>query len=520
MSSPWWSALLLLVSLIPLCSTTSSASQAELPLQPSHYSTNLSVLKRELLTDESRAQTEKVLEIATSSLSLLNDVMGNFDTKQLKGMMKNLANFASVAPGIGAVISSVVNTILAFIPQDDPVMKKLEEGFSEVNRKLDSISTQISDLEAEMELQIYASQYAHVENQILNGWQKFVELIKSGPNNFNKAAMDFKKIYKSENIEVSVANLHRYLTVRSTSLNKNIIEMLKKKYKCDLSEINRYNLFLSSLLWKGVVLKEVYGKLSGKNSGKEAEHAQMFKSVFEAQQAVVEYCLNHSEEYMRKDVEEIARAHSPEKKEEIAEKVKNTLDKKYSWYNWVVLVYDNNDEKTKYIIIVDDMTKIPIDNIIVAVTYTLKADPDKEKETEGVVTELVEECFEQNKNCKIPCKIRWGHNPTPKMTHLNDYAKVTHATYKYKYAESPPPVKQSNCLIDGYTYQIFVHNSRKLPVCEDQPCKNNGQCKQLLKSNEWLCVCQNGYHGNTCEKKMSTTVPQIKARPRARLKAN
>ncbi|XP_036449785.1 SE-cephalotoxin-like isoform X2 [Colossoma macropomum] len=505
MASPQWSASTLLALLILLYWTTSSAW--------SHSSTDRSALHRIArdLDFETRQKTEKVLETATNSLSLLNDVMGKIDTNSLKSMMKNLANFASLAPGVGAVISSVINTVLVFIPQEDPVLTKLDLGFAEVNRKLDSLSTQISDLATDVEWFNYISVYSQDELRILNTWRKFEELFKKKrSNDFNSLAGIFTNYYEYTQTEASVANLYHYLTVKTTSLSGNLNDMLKRKFKCDLSQIYKYNFHFSGLLWKGLVLKEGYLKLIGfDTAGQEAEHAQMFKNVHEVQRAVVEHCLDNSEKYARDDVEEIAKKNSPEKKEEIAKKVKDALDKKYNWYNWVVLVYDKKQEDDKYIYVYD-MTKIPIsDSVIVAVTYTLKAGSKEEKETEGLVTKLVEECFNEKNKCQLDCSyFPWGfENGLTETTFLKDFAKVTIATYNKEFVVFPLPAYRRKCLIKSDKYDIFVHNSKKLQVCKHNPCQNNGQCKQLLKSNEWLCVCQDGYYGDTCDKKMNIKMP-------------
>ncbi|KAL7861586.1 hypothetical protein SRHO_G00130270 [Serrasalmus rhombeus] len=500
MASPQWPASMLLASLILLCWTMSSAW--------SHSSTDrlaLYRIKRDL-DFETREKTEKVLETATNSLSLLNDVMGKIDTNNLKSMMKNLANFASLAPGVGALISSIVNTVLVFIPQEDPVLTKLEQGFSEVNSKLDSLSTQISDLATDVEFFNYVSVYSQNEVRILNAWSKFVELNRHGFKNFQASAQTFKDYYKDTQTEASVDALYLYLTGRTMILGKNLNDLLRNKFKCDLNEINKYNFYLSGLLWKGLVLKEVYGKLIDSTSDKEAKHAQMLKSLYEVQRAAVEYCIDNSEEQMKTDVKDIGTAHISEEKTAVAEKVKNALDKKYSWYNWVVLVYDKKQEEDKYIYVYD-MTKIPIsDKIIVAVTYTLKADSDKD--TGENVKNIVQTCFRQKPQCDPRCYFfPWeSYGGASENIHVTDYAKLTHAAYSYEFAELPPPVDRTECLMDDYRYKISVHVSTKTPVCKHNPCQNNGQCKQLLKSNEWLCVCQDGYFGDMCETKVNTTM--------------
>ncbi|MED6251998.1 hypothetical protein ATANTOWER_005594 [Ataeniobius toweri] len=90
-----------------------------------------------------------------------------------------------------------------------------------------------------------------------------------------------------------------------------------------------------------MVLNQFYWRLIGFNTTtKEDEHVQMFKKVSEAQLAAIDYCLQNYEDYMKKDVVETVKGLSTDDKQAVALKVKEVLDQKYHWYNWVVVVYN------------------------------------------------------------------------------------------------------------------------------------------------------------------------------------
>ncbi|KAL7873705.1 hypothetical protein AOLI_G00127760 [Acnodon oligacanthus] len=471
MASPRWPASMLLASLILLYWTTSFAW--------SHSSTDHSALYRikRGMRSGTKENTEKILEIVKSFLSVLKDVVEN---KNLKDMMQNLSAFASLAPGIGTLISAIINMALGFTPENDPLLKELEQGFAEVNRKLDSLSIKMSDLSTDVEWNSFASIYSQDEACILNAWKKFSELEKkAGFKNFKSVAKKHEEHKNYKCTETSVENLYRYLTVKTISLSKNLNELLKKKFKCNLNVILKYNFYLKSLLLKGVVLRQVYWTLKDdKTSGKEAELVEMFKNVYKHQQEVVEHCLNNYKKYMKDDVEGIALKYSPDKKEEIAKDVKDLLDKKYSWYNWVVLVYDQEQEKATKLknqkIYMYNMDKLIIGNIVVAVTYTLKSDSDKEKKIDDV-REFAEKCFQKNPRCHYECSLHpgdWSSGGEAML--LTNFAKVTlAATNKAKFVEFPPPLNRMDCKMGLYKYKVSVHVSRKLPVT-DKVCKNKG----------------------------------------------
>lgn len=497
MASPRWSASMLLASLILLYWWPTSSAR-------SHYSTNPSALYRvnRDLPYGSKDQIERTLNTVQNALSVIKDAV-EVNKNTLPTILKSLSSFVTLAPGVGTFAFSVINMVLAFIPQDDPVLNEVKKGFAEVNRKLDSLSIQMSNLAADVEWFNYASVYSQDELRILNAWRKFHDFFKIHEHNdLNHLAEIFINYYEYTQAEASVLNLYHYLTVSSTTLSGNLNHLLKRKFKCDIGEISKYNLYFSSLLWKGMVLNEFYWKLMGfDSSGKEAEHTQMFKNVYKAQRAVVDDCLKNYKQYVMNDVEEIGKALSPDNKKNIADQVKKALDKKYSWYSWVVLVYNTDQEKNHKLY---NMIKIPMGTVTVAVDYTLKA----ELTAQGDAKQLAKECYGGKKPCKpvqdcsyFPWETFGGASDT---LYLRDYAKVTHVAYEKEFVEVPEPLERVDCLWDGYASEISVYYSWKVSVCSKYKCKNNGQCNVLLESNEWLCECQDGYYGDTCEKKINT----------------
>ncbi|XP_035770020.1 SE-cephalotoxin-like [Neolamprologus brichardi] len=524
MASRWWPASMLLASLLFLYWTTSSAR----PRDPVTADLSPPYRARRDLPEDSRDRADQVLNVVKDSLSLFKDVMENINPDKVVGVIKSLSNFASLAPGIGGVASSVISTVLVFIPQDDPVLKAVKEGFAEVNRKMDSLSIQISDLTRDVEWFGYISVYSQDELRILNAWRKFNEFRESGKlmrdEDKQRLAQIFTNYYENTGAETGMTNFYHYLTVTSTSLSGNINELLKRKFKCDTSQIGKYNLYLSSLLWKGMLVNQFYWKLLGLNTAaKEAEHTQMFKKVSEAQISAVQFCLTNYEQFMKNDVIETAKAHSANNKQAIAVQVKTVLDRKYNWYSWVVVVYDT-DTNTDYVFY--NMTKIPVDSVTVAVGYTLKEDQDTK--AAAVVKEL-DSCHpELNYFHMIDCDQLAQNilncNREVDGVSVGQFFKVMHRIQfvSEDLVEVPAAMKSYRCsrsaLYPSFSFpfldlndfsQICIHYSRSLAVCNPDTCLNGGQCKRLLDSNQHLCDCPDSYLGDRCEHKMNTTVPPI-----------
>ncbi|KAK2833953.1 hypothetical protein Q5P01_017842 [Channa striata] len=493
------------VSLMLLLLWTTSSAQSHDPTFhefSAPHGISRSIRQVPPLPPGTREKVKETLDTVKESLTVVKDVL------TAKDVLKKCAKFASVAPGCVGAIFSLVNLVFAFLPQEDPVQTELREGFAEVNRKLDLLSIQISNLATDVEWFNYASVYSQDEVRILNAWKKFSEFFEKSGQTLRQAEI-FTNYYEYTGTEASVSNLYHYLTVSSTSLSGNLNDLLRKKFKCDVKEIGKYNLYFSSLLLKGVILNEFYWKLIGfKSSDRESEHAQMFKNVFEAQTSSVEFCQTNYEQYMKKDVKEIAKDLSPDDKQTIAVQVKEALDEKYNWFHWVVLVYDT-DQDGQYFPV--NMYKVPMGKVIVAVGSTLKV---KRIEAEQQVKRRASECSvnrqcEEISNKLAQCYLfpetasNYGavHHD---QRHVNELAKVMYTSCHEGHSSQPEPLHKVQCIGASRwsTCHAYIYYSQR-DVCE-HTCHNGGKCKVLLNSNEWFCECPEGYHGDRCEAKMET----------------
>ncbi|XP_050924541.1 uncharacterized protein LOC127140815 isoform X1 [Lates calcarifer] len=509
MASPRWSTSMLLPSLILLLYWTTSSAW-------SHDSTSTDLfpphrVKREL-PFRTREEVTASVQFSKDTLTIINEVIGKKNPETLSGVLKGISVFTKVCLQFIRLASPIANLVLALVPQENP-LKELREGFAEVNRKLDSLSLQISNLATDVEWFNYASVYSQDEVRILNAWKKFDEfrensgLVNTAEDKLRLAEI-FTNYYENTAVEASVANLYHYLTVSSTSLSGNLNNLLKKKFKCSIREIGKYNIYFSSLLVKGMFLNQLYWDLVGFNpSGKEAEQTQMFKTVSKAQISAVKFCLDNYKKYMEKDVEEIGKAMNPDDKTAIAAQVKKALDNKYNWYNWVVLVY-NTDQEQKYIYRYS-MTNVPVGKITVAVGYTQKTNEERKEE---VKNQLIS-CYQERWS-------GWGRTASVERTLCEDiehkkvcshevagvpvteYIKVMYSSYSTvnDFVVDPNALQSFKCKWGILNpYNIHIYYSKTLPVCDPDPCQNGGKCERLLDSNDHLCKCPDRYYGDRCE---------------------
>ncbi|XP_059196442.1 uncharacterized protein LOC131977248 [Centropristis striata] len=508
MAFPRLSVSILMASWILLLYWTTSSAGSYVPTSFNPSPPNR--VKRDL-PFETRPQVQQSLEVVKDIVTVLNEKIGGVDSKSVKNVMKGLSTIAGLVPGIGTLIIPSVNLILGFIPQDDPVFNEVKKGFAEVNKKLDSLSIQIASLATDVEWFNYASVYSQDEVRILNAWKKFNELqdnsqvLKTEEDKLRLAEI-FVNYYEDTETEASVANLYHYLTVSKTSLIGNINDLLKKKFECDIQKIGDFNIHFSTLMWRGMLLNQFYWKLIGFDVlDKETEHTDMIKKVYTAQISTIDYCLDNYEKYLDDDMEAIRTSISHDDHKAVAEKVKNRLDGKYYWYSWVVMVYPKDQDASHELY---KMKKYSWDAITVAVDYIQKAEETHKAE---VISE-VGGCYKPKPfslsfcnviNEKKHCSAEVDGVP------VTEYFKAIHASYN-PFAAVPESMEHFKCDVKSFEYDVYFYYSRKISVCSDQTCDNGGECKQLVDSNEHLCLCPDGYRRDSCvEPEKPNIVPLI-----------
>ncbi|XDV25984.1 hypothetical protein PO909_029805 [Leuciscus waleckii] len=452
-------------------------------------------------------QLEKGLTMSKEFLQGLNDVGEIIKKKTEDTTRESLVKVLKVFGSLGALISF----ILAFIPQLNPMFEFMKEQFAEVNRKLDSLSLQISTLQTEMEWKSYASSYGKDENVIKNSWAKLTEFIKSAPlastqEEKTRLAERFTTFYENTGTENSVANFYRYITENNpVSLNKNLLQLIIEKSNGDFDVLVQYSSYFTTLMVSGLKLNVFYYKLKGYGGEVKAQEAvtQLSNTLSAIQDALIE-CADGFEKWAHKDAVKLSIQPFSDTKM-LATDIKNHLESKFHWFKWIVIAHSNDvkneftfgqsinlnaQEKTSVYIIHQEKGS--------AVDQNTKGNIKSSLQTEMASLSIYPQCL----TMKEELLHRFGAKVTSQIQFLHAVTKPS------DYAQTDVADIELNCqyLYPIRDFKIFLRGNIVVKApCSDVNCKN-GECKPIKDTTQGFCKCHKMFHGPACDENIQNMI--------------
>lgn len=429
--------------------------------------------------------------------------------KSIGMLSKAAAVFATAAP--------YLNLILAFVPQDLPDVTLMKKQFVEVNRKLDSISLKVSQLLTEVQWSCYASAYSEDETEIENAWEKFTEFANTDftqEDDKVKMAQAFIEFYENTATEGSVASFYRYLTQEGPSLRVNLFTILVEKFRGNMTAVIEYGQHFSAVMLRGLQLQLYYHIMKGYNKGeaKANQFAQKYNQVLKAQQNALLYCIQNYQKWIKDDVQEIGEKSAWQDSKDLAVNIKEFLDEKYFWLDWVVMVYGNDEEghssAGRYI-------EVPTRDRIVVLF-----NKEKGAQVSAAVKDKVQQYLsikETIRTVSYPGVL--VHKEITRLCGLSDpmdalkkdllphpFAAAAHAgppTGKFHLMEYLGAVSvtcSSGYIVQYPTdYTVFLEGEgQSPPPCSSNPCVN-GECVVIKETSGEFCKCHKNFYGDKCE---------------------
>ncbi|XP_016115685.1 uncharacterized protein [Sinocyclocheilus grahami] len=463
------------------------------------------------------SRVEKGMTLSKEFLQRVNDLAEFVFKKKedtardsLLKVLKVFSSLGKVAASFG-FIGALISFIFAFIPQSNPMFEFMKEQFAEINRKLDSLSIQISTLQTEMKWTNYASSYGKDENVIKNSWAKLTEFIKTAPvastqEQKTRLAERFTTFYENTGTENSVANFYRYITENNpVSLNKNLLQLIIEKSNGDFNVLVQYTTYFTTLMVSGLKLNVFYYKLKGYDAAAKAEEAviQLSNTLSAIQDALIE-CADGFETWAHKDALKLSNQRFSSTKN-LATDIKKHLERKFHWFKWIVIAHSNKDEftfgqsinfeaqeKTSVHLIHQDKGS--------AVDQNTKANIQSSLQKEMAGLRFTMRCS----TIKEELLHRFGANVISHIKFLHVVVKKTS-----DYAQTDVADIELRCepavLVPDRDFSIFLKANIVKPPCSDVNCKH-GECKPIKGTTQGFCKCHKMFHGPACEESIQNMI--------------
>ncbi|CAM4567677.1 unnamed protein product [Leuciscus chuanchicus] len=466
---------------------------------------------------EQVSQVEKGMSLSKDFLQGLSDVADFLSKKNEDKTRESLVKVLKVFGSLGKVaasfgfIGALISFIFAFIPQSDPMLEFMKEQFAEVNRKLDSLSLQISTLQTEMEWTNYASSYGKDENVVKNSWAKLTEFIKTAPGastleEKTRLAERFTTFYENTGTENSVANLYRYITENNpVSLNKNLLQLIIEKSNGDFNVLVQYTTYFTTLMVSGLKLNVFYYKLKGYDGELKAQETvtQLSNSLSAIQDALI-VCADDFEKWALKDADKLSKQRFSSS-EKLATDIKNHLESKFHWFKWIVIAHSNdvqNEFTFGQSINIDAQEKTSVHIIhqdkVSALDQNTKSNIKSSLQKEMAILSITHQCVTmkeellQRFGAKVINQIQFLHA----VKKPSDYAQTDVADIELSCKPGIVPLRDFN---------IFLKGNIVKPPCSDVNC-NHGECKSIKDTTQVFCKCHKMFHGPACEESIQNII--------------
>ena len=267
--------------------------------------------------------------------------------------------------GFLGAVGGFVSFILAFIPQESEELRYMKEKFAEVNTKLDRITQQLDNMENLITLQTQKAAYIHDSNKILYGYSRILPFINaiqkakcsgnSGQNGCNAVRARIASNYVNDfNVKQNLFSIINGATGRTSAFSEPLLKLIQVTYKCDMVKIDQFTNGVLKLAFKAQQVILMHERLRGNKDSIVTSINEWVTSMERLRDTANAYknsCYKHIKSYMIADIRDSSKyqAGSSSNQQAIT-KLKNFLDRKYTWLNWVVLSYDKfkKNEKDKY----------------------------------------------------------------------------------------------------------------------------------------------------------------------------
>lgn len=325
---------------------------------------------------------------------------------------------ASVAGDIFPVFSIVAPIVkLALDNVESKEAQYMTEQFQKVRDRLEVVSEEIQQINDEIKRSGIDDKYFSVEENLLNQFRKFMEVLNAKPKFREVRKKTFLEHFKKTGGDKNLHKLYNAVTGDNFS-GESVLEITLNYEQKSRRPVEEFCAMLKQLFCIGLIALVGHASLEGYGEEEKLlqEWGEKMKVVQSKMIVVIEDCINSFPTQAELDSKRIVRDHSDKSNQQLADMLIEHLKKKYDWVCWSVRVFNSptgmfTSKKDFHGLTGKSRFQVPTsdEKLNVVISYSASPEPVRKDQIQNLISEqkkpamtaMAEQLFETIPVCVV-----------------------------------------------------------------------------------------------------------------------
>ncbi|XP_055067216.2 protein rapunzel isoform X2 [Misgurnus anguillicaudatus] len=325
---------------------------------------------------------------------------------------------ASVAGDIFPVFSIVAPIVkLALDNVESKEAQYMTEQFQKVRDRLEAVSEEIQQINNEIKRSGIDDTYFSVEENLLNQFRKFMEVLNAKPKFREVRKKTFLEHFKKTGGDNNLHKLYNAVTGDNFS-GESVLEITLNYEQKSRRPVEEFCAMLKQLFCIGLIALVGHASLEGYGEEEKLlqEWGEKMKVVQDKMIVVIEDCINSFPTQAELDSKRIVRDHSDKSNQQLADMLIEHLKKKYDWVCWSVRVFNSptgilTSKKDFHGLTGKSRFQVPTsdEKLNVVISYSASPEPVRKDQIQNLISEqkkpamtaMAEQLFEAIPVCVV-----------------------------------------------------------------------------------------------------------------------
>nr|XP_055067216.1 protein rapunzel-like [Misgurnus anguillicaudatus]XP_055067217.1 protein rapunzel-like [Misgurnus anguillicaudatus] len=325
---------------------------------------------------------------------------------------------ASVAGDIFPVFSIVAPIVkLALDNVESKEAQYMTEQFQKVRDRLEAVSEEIQQINNEIKRSGIDDTYFSVEENLLNQFRKFMEVLNAKPKFREVRKKTFLEHFKKTGGDNNLHKLYNAVTGDNFS-GESVLEITLNYEQKSRRPVEEFCAMLKQLFCIGLIALVGHASLEGYGEEEKLlqEWGEKMKVVQSKMIVVIEDCINSFPTQAELDSKRIVRDHSDKSNQQLADMLIEHLKKKYDWVCWSVRVFNSptgilTSKKDFHGLTGKSRFQVPTsdEKLNVVISYSASPEPVRKDQIQNLISEqkkpamtaMAEQLFEAIPVCVV-----------------------------------------------------------------------------------------------------------------------